>query len=844
MGDKYQKDNNIYKNKLLQLANLQTGLWYLIFLCFESVFLYGTQSFLSAEISYLLIISVSLVVLAIDYLSGHYFYFFLRPKASYLVFNNLPALISLVFGGFILFLIFINYGNSSDANSFGVVGSVTLCLALPIVFYMYLSVTRITKGAHILATKKDVKVRLLNIEPYIIVFFLALFGILFDFLPQQQLILLLIPLAILITCAIFNMLLNKLSVAQLKNLFKNRLLNKKDLAKSEAPLFELSPFKFQAELSHIFKGQSEENKINAVNSLKSIAAIDYIPLLQAELDKSETYGQAYTILIEDVLKYLINLEEAVDAIENPYEFVEQTSETEVIKALLRKQIAKPDKNLIIKLLNDNRESVVKSACSVAGYFDDINFISLLVEKLNNPKISIYARFALKNIGSKVIKYLEIEFSKNRGNLFFTEACFDVLSELEAANAHDLLFSSLNDSNKNIVRIAAKKLIPIYEKPDIDKRKYFDSLFNNLILNTLTNIFIIENIKNENETFNPLRTAFNNENKDNILLIKKLTQLYYNTEAIEEIISLLDNDSIQGHALVNNLIDIHFRKNLDLSNKIKILFSPSDYRLREYLLEEFPDFEFDISFKNKERLIWQILNMDYDKVSSWTRATAINTLMFLDTEDVPFELATEFLNQNQLMQESAAICLYKHFPEFYTIYLNRLHNDDAVKLDFKVRSNTSGEIKQGLRVDNLLLYNKIQFLSGITYLKELTVNEISTFESFFKPIVLQAGDHQINSNDERLMGFWIVESGSAVFSNDGLQFLPYYKKDIFEVLPTLTRSGQVYFSLEKPARFLVIEKIVLFNILRDSYNIIFENLEEVTEFSSNLQAKLASTNQVA
>ncbi len=683
------------------------------------------------------------------------------------------------------------------------------------------------------------------IEPYMVITLLALYGIIYDLLPQSRTLLLIVPLGILITLSIFNIILHKL-VKNYLIVFYNNVSTKSSVQiTAEESLYELNPYHFQEHVKVTLSNGDLESKINSLLVLKSIAAIDQLELLSTlQHDLGSEEESKFNFALNETIKYLNHIKEEVDKIENVYEYVEQTSRTDVIKGLLRLQIEEPDKNLVIKLLNDNRSSVIKAACLVAGYHNDINFISLLIEKLSNPRVSIYARFALQKIGVKVVKYLEIEFSKNRGNLFFIEACFDVLSKIKNAEAHNLLFSSLNDSNKNIVRMAAKKLIQIYPNPTEEKRKYFANLFNVLIVNTLTNIFIIKQIDISNQLINQLKTTFSAENNENLILIKKLLQQYYAPKAIAEILSHFENPNIYQHNLSNNLADIYIDKNLNVLNKVKILLSPNDTRLKEFLLEEFPDFEFDIHNLLEEDLIWYILNMDYDKVSNWTRACAINTLKYLDSEDIPFELATEFLNENKLMQETAAICIYNNLPEFYSIYLNRLESDNATKLDFKVRANTSNKMGLDLRIDNLLLYDKIQFLSSIPYLKELNINELTTFEPFFKPIVLEAGNHEIELNHEEQIGFWIIESGRAKYSSNGISFNVFNKRDIIEVLPSSAQAGKVYFELKEAARFLIIEKIVLLNILKNSYNTIFTKISEITDFSSNLPVYKIKREKVA
>ncbi len=846
MNANSQTYSKLYQRKLSRIYYVQTVLSILTFISLLSIYLYGASILLSDDVAYFLVIIVLSVLTALKLNTKQYLYWFLRPKVAIGFFHNLTNIVAVIFALLCLFLVLINTNENEILITFGIFGSTTFMLGLPLIFYIWLTFKNTNQRVSFLASNNSIEEKFSNIEAYLVIISVAVFGIFYDFIPQKAQFTLWLPLLFLIVIGIINFSINYFQIRWVLKATKESEFNKNTKVEKKSDLgtsYENNPYQFEKGIKENLIQSTPKQRIYILNTLKQIVAIDMLPVL---IEFSETYDidSESEIVLQHTIENLQKTKKSVLSIQNTYEFVEQSNDTTLIKGLIRLQLELKDKNLVIKLLSDNRNSIKSSASIIAGYFDDINFISILIDHLQNPALSIWSQFALINIGVKAVKYLDIEFTKRKSSLFFVEACFEVLSEIDDDYAHNILFKSLNEVNKNINLIASKKIIEKIEKPTIDKRKYFGSIFDDLIITQITNSFLIAEIKSRNETFYQLRKALENENKNNITLIKSLIKLFYDKNIIDRLFSYYGTNNLYEHAFCNHLIDQHFKDNLSALNKIKALFSPNDSRLLENLEEEFPYVEFRKKYVDDESLIWSILKLDYDRINNWTRACAINTLQYLYSEDIPFDLAAEFINRDKLLKETAAICIYKNIPEFYTIFLKRLPKAEATKLDFVVRSNVDYFTNKLLREDNLLLYDKIQFLLSLPYFKELSINELNTFEPFFKIKVFTEGNYPVSRDDENLSGYWIVENGDVAFSDNGIDFKHYSKRDIFQVMPNLNESGKVFFKTKKPTRFLIIDKIVLLSILKKSHDIILDNIEEYTDFYSPLQVEKLLNEKVA
>jgi len=812
--------NNLYKSNIQKYNTILYILNLLTFGCLTSIFLFGAYSLMNPDTAYLLGISALIILSLLNGKIMQIPYWYIRPKINQILFSNFFGITNLAFSLLCIILIFFNSQDTIFAVEFGVLGSVIFVAGLPIAFYVWLIYAKTNESGIIEIISSETFKNFKNYEVYFLLIFIAAFGLVYDFLPQSIEALLLIPIGLLLILSLLIFLINNFIHKSVAQYFKSSKKVEKTAEEENSTLiglYEKKPYQLISALDHNFFNRTYKEQKYILYTLKRISAVDSLAQLDSLIKSGDKTSRIFETLI-DINDHLIKVNQKLQKIENPYEYVEQSNDLIIIKALTREQIIKQDKNLIIKLLNDTRISINKPACIVAGYYNDINIISILIERLENPEISHWAQLALQRIGEKALKYIEIEFSKRKENLLFVESCFTLICKIDSEDGYKLLFKALNETDSNIRKIAAKKIIINNIKATQNHRKYFKKLFDDLILTLLSNGYLIEQLELKNENFNTLKNAIHNENKESLYLIINIIKLYYNSAVTEKIFQNYRKDSTSLHAASMALIDLIINDNISVKNKLKVLFSPREKLLLESLQEEFPSVNLKPTFENEEDLIWLILKKEYDQINSWTRAGALNILQYAFKEDIPFELASEFLNENQLLKETAAANIYKNLPEFYTIFLARLKDTEAAKIDYLIRSNLDIANPKQINQDNLLLYDKVSYLISIPYLNNLSISEIINFHPYFKPRVLKAGEHQISLLEDFNLGFWLVEAGSLSFSKNGIDFYDYSKRDIIKVLDHENASENVYFYCEQDVRFLIVEEIILMNIITNYDNI--------------------------
>lgn len=89
-------------------------------------------------------------------------------------------------------------------------------------------------------------------------------------------------------------------------------------------------------------------------------------------------------------------------------------------------------------------------------------------------------------------------------MLFVESCFSLLCKIGNEHSLQILFNSLNETNSNIRKIAAKKIIANNIIVTETHRKYFDKLFDELVLTLLSNGYLIKQLELKNESFKILK----------------------------------------------------------------------------------------------------------------------------------------------------------------------------------------------------------------------------------------------------------------------------------------------------------------------------------------------------
>jgi len=579
--------------------------------------------------------------------------------------------------------------------------------------------------------------------------------------------------------------------------------------------FTNNPYYFESHLTEAVLGDKEQRSI-ALFLIRNVPLVDKVEELRVLIEWADDKDQKSEIA--EVVKYLDKVKEQVNQIENRYEFLERSQDIQLLRALIRTQIEKKDINVIIKALNDTRKDIRKSAILVAGYLGDTNFIPQIIQAMDDPFLCIYARYAMVKMNERGLKYLEVEFYKRRSNAFFTMNIISTVTELDHERAETFLLENLYEPNQNIQLFAVKKIIQrgikVPEKHTLQVRLIIENLIANYIF--IQNI--CSQIKPSQSQLRLLLNALEEEKKEYFVLLQDLLKCIYNPFLVSKIFSLLISDDFFSKYFGLNFLELHFAP--DLKNKLRHIFPYPDgsYNFSD-VRDEFLSEHLNKVYKSEEEMLMDVMKRGYNKISQWSKASAMITFVKAKPTEVNEEFTAEFFSSNELLSEISAMVIYRHFIDEYLLLSFRVEKSEASRLEYLVKGNLLPVNEQRWYSDNLLKYNKIFFLSNLSALQGYSNRELVVWERLFEVRVLDEESDNIFIPFVELSGYWIIESGEMQVSMNRADYIDFEKGDIINMsIFDFSQVGTIHIKKKGPLRYLLIDELAFINLVSEKNRI--------------------------
>ncbi|MDN4167029.1 hypothetical protein QWY31_16075 [Cytophagales bacterium LB-30] len=572
-----------------------------------------------------------------------------------------------------------------------------------------------------------------------------------------------------------------------------------------------NPYEYEEAIIKIVQEGKLEEARQALEVIRNVPLVDKYEALKGIVDYVKPE------LKEEVELTLAHLKEKLDAlaaIENRYDFLERSQDIQELRALIRLQINQGDINVVIKALNDTRKDVKKSAILVAGYLGDSNFIPLVISQLDDPQLCMYARHSLIYMNLKALKYIEVEFFKRKNNPFFTYNLLGALSGIEGERAEEFLLSNIYEPNITIqlftLKVIIKKGIRVPEKHMPQVKAISENLIGSYIF--LQNI--LNQINPNTPNLNVLIGALEEEKNECYELLQSILKTIYNPYLVDNIFSLLGSDDFFKKYFGLNYLEIHFSQ--DLRNKLRHIFAFHNGRydfskVREEFLGEYLNRKYGLD----EEILLDVMQRDYNKISNWSKACALMSLVKIRPSELWDEIASEFFSGNQLLNELASMVIYRHFVDEYILLSNRLDKATAAKVEFMVQQNLMSVNEQKAFSHTLLKFNKVYFLHKLAVLRNYSPREINVLEKLFEVKTFESEAENFFLPNHQLTGFWIIESGSFQLSTDTIRYSSFERGDILDFTKFNSyEKGSVHFKKSGIVRYFAIDELAFINVTAD------------------------------
>lgn len=400
---------------------------------------------------------------------------------------------------------------------------------------------------------------------------------------------------------------------------------------------------------------------------------DYIQQLYLEIQKIARTANN-TELKELTEKALINTDYTkirelpdtmIDAILN---ITTHEDKIELIKSLNTKQSA-IEEQLIVVLINDENPLIKKAALKLIGKKKLTTLKDYLIEYLRDAGYFYVCRNSILQLGNEILPELELLFKREISRLIQLRIV-EILARVGTDEAKKILIGNLNYPDREIQIAIVKALY--YSKYYVNEQDRLT--IKNLLEDSVNHVLWLYacelDLEAEKSTLKLLQ-AIETEREQVFDLLFCLLSFLYDHSAVELIRqNMIGEQYVFTLEIIDNLVE------QDIKELIFPLFDNiSPTAQLKKLQSFFPQQRLTVESRLKD-----IINKDYNRVSTWTKLRAIELLSKIYSNTLPNELIASLYHPNELISTTTAKTLQKRDFErsFYYCKKSPVFNNDFIE----------------------------------------------------------------------------------------------------------------------------------------------------------------------
>jgi AAA family ATP:ADP antiporter len=387
---------------------------------------------------------------------------------------------------------------------------------------------------------------------------------------------------------------------------------------------------------------------------------------------------------------------------------------------------------IVPMFRDPAMSVRISAIHAAGVLNRKDFVTYLIDMLEDNSHYSYAFNALCMMNEHILENLEHGFHKtgitDKGMVRITR----VMSSIGTPKAALYLIGKLDHYNKNVFHQAVKGLQKInFVRVESYKIKIFEAL-NRVAGITAWNLSAKYSFK-EFPDGKEISTALDDEISENYDLIYDLLSIAYDRATVYHIRKNLESGTSEGIGFAIELLDMFIDETVKPYLFPLLDDSPVTEKVR--LLQS----EFPVELMQPEDLLLAIVNRDYNQINPYTRVCAIHALKKIEGFHPGKDMVAQMFNPDPLLREESSLLVSKLDNNLFKDVLKRVpaaYNDKIIEFLTAFDTNTDcgvfrkfSYLRENKSFDSFKSY---QLLSVARSTELINQNVLQTIEKSLNP----------------------------------------------------------------------------------------------------------------
>lgn len=325
------------------------------------------------------------------------------------------------------------------------------------------------------------------------------------------------------------------------------------------------------------------------------------------------------------------------------------------------------------LLWDRDPTVRKAALLAAGRLRDPRFFSRIIAHLSSPRFAGTAITALVSVGDPVLPELEAAFGKIGQTSEVRARILDVYDRIGSPRAFELVVDKLRFPDKDVRHRVLSSLSRRRYKPEEGAFPALKNEIEEVVRTIAWNLAAMLDLGEDPDTLR-VKEALELENEHNRSDLFRLLSLLFDSRAMALVRDNLSANHAEARVYALEILDVV------VSPDLKPLLFP--------VVEELPPLKAARrleSYFPRQRLgrlerLEAIAFRDYDDMSSWTRACALQAIARLPTDTVPEVLAANIFHPEAMLREVAAASILRLGRREYALYLSRLPMEHRERIE--------------------------------------------------------------------------------------------------------------------------------------------------------------------
>ncbi|MDQ1332893.1 MAG: hypothetical protein QG576_928 [Bacteroidota bacterium] len=353
----------------------------------------------------------------------------------------------------------------------------------------------------------------------------------------------------------------------------------------------------------------------------------------------------------------------------------------------------PQTTQILRLLRDNSMESKKLAIYMIGKFRLTEMISEVCECLNIQGLASQAASVLRGLGRDADNALSRYYLISSGNPVISKTILYLMSFNCRKENQSFLFSRLWSNSRQIRELTSGWLLDCgYKAPEEEKDRLHQlvtDIIGIMVWNLSTKVCLERN--NETLVLDSLRREIERWNT----FLFNILSITYDSGSIQRIRENLNSGTVESVNYALEMIDMVIDDSIK-PRLIPLLDNIPDEEKIKNLYQFYPG-----EIHEKQKLMEDIINRDYNLLGIWIRACAIRNIQAIESGTLQESLVALLFSPETILMEESVKLLARSGKELYKSASLRIPVHSRRRLDRIVSGETD---------DKELLYEKVRFLT--------------------------------------------------------------------------------------------------------------------------------------